>query len=175
MMAKALNAVKVDKMSVRQAANHFDIPRGTLQRHLLNSNKHAKGSLRYFGRPTILTKAMEDDLVEHILHMEKILFGLSKKSLQELAYQMTAKNNAPLFHMFNEETKMAGRKWFRNVMLRNPQLSLRNPQDTSIARAAGCNKPSVHRVSDILESLIDKYKFDATKTFNMDETALSTV
>ena len=30
MMAKALNAVKVEKMSVRQAANEFDIPRGRL-------------------------------------------------------------------------------------------------------------------------------------------------
>ena len=80
-----------------------------------------------------------------------------------------------LFHLFYNEKKMAGRKWFRKFLTRHPQLSLRNPEPTRIARAAGFNKPSVHRFYDILEPIIDKYKFDATTIFNMDETSLSTV
>ena len=176
MMAAALrSAVKVANMSVRRPAKDFRIPRGTLQRHLVNSNKLAKDETRHFGRPTILTSEMENDLVTHILLMEKMLFGLSKVTLQELAFQMAANNNTPLFHLFNNEKKMAGRKWFRKFLTRHPQLSLRNPEPTSIARAAGFNKPSVHRFFDILESVIDKYKFDATTIFNMDETSLSTV
>ena len=43
----------------------------------------------------------------HILHIEKMLFGLSKQTLPELAFQMAAKNNAPLFHLINTEKKMA--------------------------------------------------------------------
>ena len=37
------------------------------------------------------------------------------------------------------------------------------------------NDPSVHRFYDILEPIIDKYKFDATTIFNMDETSLNMV
>ena len=134
----------------------------------MNSNKLAKDETWHFGRPTILTSEMENDLVMHILLIEKMLFGLSKVNLQERAFQMAAKNNVPLFHLFNNERKMAGRKWFRKFLTRHPQQSLRNPEPTSIARAAGCNKPSVHRFFDILESVINKYKFDATTIFNMD-------
>ena len=131
--------------------------------------------MRHFGRPTILTSEMENDLLTHILLMEKMLFGLSKVTLQERAFQMAAKNNAPLFHLFNNEKKLAGQKWFRKFLTQHPQLSLKNHEPTSIARAAGFNKPSVHRFFDILESVIDKYRFDATTIFNMDETSLSTV
>ena len=41
----------------------FDISRRALQRHLLNSNKHAKDSTRHFGRLNIFFKDMEEDLV----------------------------------------------------------------------------------------------------------------
>ena len=111
----------------------------------------------------------------HILQIEKILFGLSKSTVQELAFQMPIKNDTALSHLFNADKKIGGRTWFRKFLLRNPQLSLRNPEPTSIAKAAGFNKPAVYRFYDVLEATIDKYKLDSTRIFNMDETSLSTV
>ena len=175
-MADALKAVKVDDVSVRQASKAYGIPRGTLQRHITNQSKHAKDEKRHFGRPTILTKEMVETLVTHILHMlKKMLFGLSKSTLQELAFQMAIKNDTALSHLFNADKKIAGRKWFRNFLLRNPQLCMRNPEPTSIVRAAGFNKPAVYRFYDILEATIDKCILYSTRIFNMDETSLSTV
>ena len=59
-MAAAFSYVNISNTSVRQDAKEHGIPRATLQRHIKNSNKYAKGANRHFGRPTILAAEMEN-------------------------------------------------------------------------------------------------------------------
>lgn len=50
-----------------------------------------------------------------------------------------------LQHPFSRDTKMAGRDWLTSFLRRHKEISLRDPEPTSIARAVGFNKPSVDR------------------------------
>jgi transposase len=86
---------------------------------------------------------------------------------------MSMSNNIP--HRFNTEAKIAGKEWLRAFLKRNPDISLRQPTSTSIARAIGFNRPQVERFYINLSALMDKYNFSPQSIYNMDETGLSTV
>ncbi|KAH9643830.1 hypothetical protein HF086_016730, partial [Spodoptera exigua] len=68
------------------------------------------------------------------------LLGLG---LRSAAYEYAEKHNIP--HRFNKETKVAGKEWLRGFLQRHPDISLRQPTSTSIARAIGFNRPQVER------------------------------
>lgn len=93
--------------------------------------------------------------------------------VRKLAYDVTEKHSLP--HSFNKDKKMAGKKWFYNFMERNPRLSLRKPDNTSIARAKGFNRENVNHFFDIFEKVMDEEKFEPDSIFNVDESGFSTV
>ncbi|KAJ8932510.1 hypothetical protein NQ314_014602 [Rhamnusium bicolor] len=70
---------------------------------------------------------------------------------------------------------MAGTDWMKSFMRRHPTLSLRKPENTSIARIAGFNKESVEKFYSNLEQVLRKYKFSPRRIFNLDETGVTTV
>jgi hypothetical protein len=54
---------------------------------------------------------------------------------RKLAYEVAEENG--LKHVFNIDLKMADKKWNYNLMKRHPNLSLRQPENISMARAKG--------------------------------------
>ena len=60
-------------------------------------------------------------------------------------------------------------------MRRHPDLSLRSPEPTALARAAGFNREAVYNLFDLLEKLTDEHKFTPAKIYNVDETGHSTL
>lgn len=62
-------------------------------------------------------------------------------------------------------------------MRRNPQLSLRMPEVTSVARIKGFgfNKENVMHFFDILEKTAVDFNITSNSIFNVDETGCSTV
>ncbi|KAK7095561.1 hypothetical protein V1264_006951 [Littorina saxatilis] len=78
-------------------------------------------------------------------------------------------------HSFNKEKKTAGKDWYRHFMRRHPEISLRQPEATSFARAEGFNREAVNRYFNLLEELVDDNSLHASRIFNMDETGISTV
>lgn len=78
-------------------------------------------------------------------------------------------------HPFSKEKKIAGVDWLYHFRKRHPNLSLRAPEPTSIARAASFNKVQVTKFYDLFSSVMKKYKFQADQIYNADETGMNTV
>ena len=91
----------------------------------------------------------------------------------KLVYDVAEKNDIP--HGFNRVSKMAGKTWYRKFMLRHPEISLRQPEATSVARASGFSNEAVGRYFTLLEKIIDEHKLTAMRIYNMDESGISVV
>ncbi|XP_014831133.1 PREDICTED: uncharacterized protein LOC106909301 [Poecilia mexicana] len=70
---------------------------------------------------------------------------------------------------------MAGPDWFTFFMKRNPSLSIRSPEATSLTRATSFNRQNVERFFNSLGQVIERYKFDGSDIWNVDETGVTTV
>lgn len=104
--------------------------------------------------------------------MESRLFGLTIKDLRSLAYMLAVKNGKS--HPFNDEIK-AGKDWAQGFLKRHPELSIRQPENTSAARAAGFNKQAVDFFFNFLGNVYDEHKLTPDMIYNCDETGISIV
>ncbi|XP_069702661.1 uncharacterized protein [Periplaneta americana] len=156
-------------VGVNEAARRYNIPSATLKRY----NKRKDTKIRQPGHPLDLPQEVENDLVTHLLQLEKMFYGLTRRSVMKLAYEIAEKNK--LATWFNRETKPAGKEWFSGFMKRHPELSLRQPEATSLARASGFNRVVVGKFFDTLEHLVDQHKLTPARIFNMDETSHNVV
>ncbi|KAF2890587.1 hypothetical protein ILUMI_15586 [Ignelater luminosus] len=69
----------------------------------------------------------------------------------------------------------AGIEWMRSFMKRRPRLSLREAENTSIARVSAFNKHNVDVAFNIYTEVQAKYIFEPSRIWNTDETGISTV
>ncbi|KAJ4430608.1 hypothetical protein ANN_19196 [Periplaneta americana] len=90
-------------------------------------------------------------------------------------YNIPSAEKNKLAIRFNKETKSAGKEWVSGFMKRHPELSLREPEGTSVARTSGFNRVVVGKFFDTLEQLVDQHKLTAARIFNMDETSHTVV
>jgi hypothetical protein len=70
---------------------------------------------------------------------------------------------------------MAGDKWYYGFIARHPQISLRQPEATSMARARGFCKENVTKFFTVFDKIVQENNLDAGRIFNTHETALFTV
>lgn len=155
---------------VNKVARSYGVPKATLLRHYHKRNAHGNGT-KSFGRPPTLLAEVEEELKNHILLMEERMFGLTPTEIRELAFDV-AEQMQPGQHPFNER---AGKKWYYNFLRRFPELSLRTPELTSMARIKGFSRTRVKRFFEKLTELADKFHFGPEQVFNVDETGISTV
>jgi hypothetical protein len=73
-----------------------------------------------------------------------------------------------------EQKKCPGKDCLSGFVKRNPSLSLRKPEETSLSRASGFNKIAVENVFNLLHEIMQTYKFHADGIYNIDETGIST-
>jgi len=120
------------------------------------------------GHRTVLTSDQVAQLVS--LELESNLFGRTVADLRRLVFSFCEANHIP--HPFNTETKMAGEDWARSFLKRNPTLSVRKPEGTSIFRAAGFNRENVNDFYDLLEGVLFHNRIQTVpdeNVFNVDE------
>lgn len=172
-MERALAALRNGDLGLNAAAKQYSVPKATLKRHLDGKNCFAVEGTKVVGSVSDLPPAVEEEICQHVLRLEECMFGMTPTDLRKLAFSVAEKNNIP--HRFNREKKIAGKKWYYNFMRRHKDLSLRQPEATSIARATGFNRERVGEFFDILTKIVDDNKLNATRIFNADETGLSTV
>ena len=169
---KAIECVRDEKMSIRKAAIQYNVPKSTLERHLNMKVKHpGKPKLGFFS--PVFDKTYENQLVKHALDMQKMLFGLTTDTMRSLAFDFAKANNLKV--PFNPQNKKAGKDWLLSFLKRNPRLSLRQPEPTSLSRATGFNFVQVSRFFNLLKEIMDEKKILPNNLYNMDETGISCV
>jgi len=87
-------------------------------------------------------------------------FGLTSEEVRKLAYEFAFKNNKDLNNNWLEKN-MAGVDWFQGFMKRHKEISLHQPESTSIARASSFNEVNVFRFFDLLQVVKSRYSFQA--------------
>lgn len=164
----ALLKVQAGEMSKRKAELTYGVPRKTLNRHLSGVVKKP-GCLGRFS--PVLSDEFEEALVKHAIELQRMFFGLVPADLRKLAFELAEKLG--LEHPF--KNNKAGKSWLRSFFKRNPRLSLRNPEPTSLVRAVGFNRPVVMKFFEIYKEELSKDTFSADRLWNADESGLTVV
>ncbi|KAJ8942203.1 hypothetical protein NQ318_021090 [Aromia moschata] len=113
-------------------------------------------------------------MADYIVKAADIYYGFCPKEIRRFAYELAIKYELRMPPQW-EEKQMATEDWFSRFMKRQPQLSLRCAQPTSLSRATSFNEVNVNLFFDNLQKVIDKYKFEAKDIYNVDETGITTV
>lgn len=169
-LQKAVNAVN-DGQSVKSVSKMCNIPRTTLRDRLKdNRPKLEKPAL---GRKPLFSEEQEKEIRDHLLLLSNMFYGFSFVELRRLAFALAEANG--IAHNFNRTTKLAGPDWVYGFLNRNPEVSLRKPEATSLNRISAFNESEVQLFFTNLESVMVKFAFPASRIYNIDETGISTV
>ena len=162
--------MKTNKVSLRKAAAEHGVPYVTIRRHLLGLAKKP-GRLGRFN--AALDAKFEEELTTYVIDMQQRFYGLTSLQLRKLAFELAAKNK--IQHPFNVDKQCAGKDWLAGYLKRNPTVSFRTPEATSLSRATGFNETQVQKFFTNLHSVMEKETFSANRMYNVDETGISTV
>jgi len=175
-MRLAVQRVVIHGDKVLQVSKEFNIPRTTLLRYIKKSHDCAE-AISYkpnYSSRLVFTEEEEQELLKYILTSAKMYCGLSTKEARVLAFQFAAKKkkNFPKNWTTNQ---IAGDDWLDGFKKRHPEVSIRKPEPTSIARATAFNRENIATFFDNLESLQERYHFEPKDIYNADETGVMTV
>ena len=186
-MEQAVNAVLERRLSIRNAAKTYGLKKSTVAYALKNrqgvTEEPRANPVTPPGRPspspnlkrkTVFSNKQEKEFVEYLLKCQLMNHGLTPKEARKLAFEW-----GKLIGVETPESwvrdDIAGVDWFSGFMKRNPELSIRKPENTSQARAAGFNPVVVNLFFDNLQKLYEKFKFPPNRIWNCDETGVPTV
>lgn len=164
----ALERVKNGE-SIRRVSRETNIPYTTLHKRF----KAGEAKPPKLGTYTVFTAIQEAEMAEHIKKLANIFYGLSPTDLRRSAYIYAEKNN--IRNNFNKKSCMAGRDWLEGFLKRNPTISVRKPEATSLNRIKGFNKTEVDHFFQNVENVMSKYNFFPTEIYNIDESGMGTV
>uniref|UniRef100_A0A1B0DBM8 Uncharacterized protein n=1 Tax=Phlebotomus papatasi TaxID=29031 RepID=A0A1B0DBM8_PHLPP len=138
---------------------------------LRNSENNTK-----YSSHQVFTTAQEDLLVEYLLKSSKLQYRLTIDGLRELAYSFASRLNRKMPPNWVKEQK-AGKEWGISFIKRHGCLSLRKPENTSIARNLNFTKEHIEWFYQNLEIVMNKYNFHdkPEMIWNIDESGISTV
>lgn len=175
-MKAAMTAVKEVKMSLRKAAAVYGLTHTALY-YRLKSDKEGKGENKYGSKYTakqVFTIQQEAMLETYIVQSSKMNYGLTYVEIRKLALSY-AKLIGCEYPNNWDTSNMAGIDWLKGYMKRHKRLSLRKPENTSLARATSFNKTNVTEFQDNYERALQSYPFTPNKIYNIDETGITTV
>lgn len=112
--------------------------------------------------------------MKYVLKASDVYYGLSISELKALAFQFAKSIQCSYPESWNKNHE-ASKDWYYSFMRRNPQLSLRTPEQISQNRAKAFCKENVDAFFENFRSVLDATTFEAHRIWNMDETGLRTV
>ncbi|KAI4469700.1 hypothetical protein MML48_1g00950 [Holotrichia oblita] len=167
----AIQAVSEKRLGLNAASRQYEVPKATIKRHAHEKNQRSK--TKALGRMPVFSATMEKELAEHILQFEERMFGLTITDVRRLAFDVAEKHAVE--HNFNRDKRMAGKAWYYGFMARNKNLTLRQPEATSMQRIKGFTEKRVVKFFTLLEGLVDEKRITGSKIYNVDESGFTTV
>lgn len=140
----------------------------------LNMCRHVTGKPKYKTRQ-IFTDFQENMLQEYLLQSSEIFFGLTFADAKKLAYEYAIQLELTNIPNSWSKNSSAGPDWMAGFMDRHPRLSLRKPENTSIARAQAFNRENVNIFFENYGNILSKYKVGPERIINLDESGITTV
>nr|CAI5860219.1 unnamed protein product [Callosobruchus analis] len=169
-------------VSLRRSAqtygvNYVFLLRYKRKRDAVNDDNQAQVEdviMGYVAHNRVFSEHQEHTLASYLMRCAEIYFGLSIKEVRKLAVELAIKYSmkAPPSWI---ENKMAGEEWFRSFVKRNPELSVRVAEATSLSRATSFNRHNVNAFYDNLQIVMDHDHFEPQDIYNVDETGITTV
>ncbi|XP_037870942.1 uncharacterized protein LOC119629361 [Bombyx mori] len=156
----------------KHGLNHCSLFRYVHKRDAAGNDENQE--MGYKAHNRVFTREQELELSKYLIRCADIYFGLTKKDVMKLAYELTVKYNLSRPRTW-DDNGMAGEEWFRMFMKRNSELSVRAAQATSLSRATSFNRKNVDAFYDNLANVMDRYKFEPQNIYNVDETGITTV
>lgn len=173
---EAVNEVLEKQMSLRLVAAAYKMSKSHLSRLVSKAKESSNNNFEYIpniGNRRIFSIAQENMLTDYLKTCAKMCYGLSTIQVRKLAFQYASKLDiCPEKWQINQ---IATIDWLKKFLKRNSTLSVRKPENTSLARTTGFNKVCVADFFDNLEECLTKFKFRPNMIWNTDETGCSTV
>lgn len=122
----------------------------------------------------IFTDSEEQQLKEYLLRSSKIHYGLTYIQTRKLAFEYAEQLKKKIVGIW-EIHNLAGKDWMLAFMKRHPELSLRSPESTSMARATAFNKTNVAEFFKNYLDVMNRFQFTSDRIYNIDESKITTV
>lgn len=167
-LQKAIYAIQ-QGAKIRETARTYGIHEATLRTRMKAGDSNGPA----LGRKPTFTVEHEKELAQHIIIMAKLFYGVSCIQLRRLAFEYAEANK--ITNNFDKSSRLAGKDWLSLFLKRNPEISLRKPEATSINRIQAFNQVEVDEYFKNLNEVFEKYKFRENRIFNVDETGINTV
>ncbi|KAJ4425707.1 hypothetical protein ANN_27903 [Periplaneta americana] len=155
--------------SIRAVSKSTGIPFSSLQERV-QKGVFSEPSL---GQSPVFSRQQEEEIANHLKVLANMFYGLSPPDLCRAAYEFAERNG--IKHNFNKDSCMAGRDWLNGFLQRNPTISVRKPEATSMSRVKGFNRTEMGIFFSNLGEVMDKYNFSPVNIYNIDETGIGTV
>ena len=170
-MKAAVSAVLTSQLSVRKAARINDVNYKTLGRYV--KMHRSKGEIEHVGYKTVrqvFSGELELLLGDYIKKAAQIYHGLTPKNVRELAFKLAKSNNLKMPVSWLE-LQIAGVDWLSGFMRKNPTLSIREPEPTSLAPMTNFNRSNVNLFFDNLADVMGRGRgYEPQAIYTIDET-----
>ncbi|XP_067934193.1 uncharacterized protein [Watersipora subatra] len=174
-MKLAVQKVVEDKESLRSVSKAMNISRSTLSRYVEKYKANNSSTLTpNFHQRMLFSMEQETTIKEYLIDCSNRCYGLTREATRKFVYDLAKDNNIKMPNSWIT-SKAAGEKWLVGFMARNKKLSLRQPEATSIARAAAFTRRNVSSFFDSLEEVYKRTNVDGSRIFNLDESGFITV
>lgn len=162
-------------LSLREAAKQKGVSKSALCRYVKKYHSDSSAELTpNYSHCRVFSLEQEECLANYVSTCSRMFYGLTPKNVRKLAFDMAEKNNLNIPQKWTS-TKQAGEDWLASFLRRNPSLSIRCPEATSLARATAFNPYNINAFFDILEPVVMRLGKGGRVIFNLDETGCTTV
>jgi hypothetical protein len=131
-------------MGSDKASRIFNLPQTTLrvERCVKDQTKRSTEAIKTkLGRKKVLPCEAENDLADHCIVIERLIFGLTIADVMRLACHFAVKNGIKT--QFCKRNEKAGRKWLKNFLCHHLEISVKTPEGLSLSRARSFTLESI--------------------------------